>query len=124
MDNAVWHAGQVTALLDFEFAVLAPVQLDLNHLVKKAFGPDEAAMDIHESQQLREAVKELALPVLAQSSGKALLAGYAILLELWLLEEWLAHPEGEGPLEQWDPLQRLRLLANGRGGYLAPLFPG
>jgi scyllo-inosamine 4-kinase len=124
MDNAMWHAGQVTALLDFEFAVLAPVQLDLNHLVKKAFGPGNAATDIEEAQQLRQAVKELALPALEQPSGKALLAGYAILLELWLLEEWLAHPEGEGPLEQWAPLQRLRLLADGRGGYLAPLLLG
>jgi scyllo-inosamine 4-kinase len=124
MDNAIWHEGRVIALLDFEFAVLAPVQLDLNHLVKKAFGPDEASTDMHEAQQLRQAVKELALPTMVQPSSKALLVGYAILLELWLLEEWLAHPEGEGPLEQWSPLRRLRLLADGSGGYLAPLLLG
>ncbi|HET9911133.1 MAG TPA: aminoglycoside phosphotransferase family protein [Anaerolineales bacterium] len=124
MNNSMWHDGQVTALLDFEFAVLAPAQLDLNHLVKKAFGPDDAVTDVHEAQQLRQAVKKLALPILTQPGSKALLVGYAILLELWLLEEWLAHPEGEGPLEQWDPLRRLRLLADGRGGYLAPLLPG
>jgi aminoglycoside phosphotransferase (APT) family kinase protein len=124
LDNAVWHAGQVTALLDFEFAVMAPVQLDLNHLVKKAFGPDDAATDAHAAQPLRQAVKELAWPILAQPSSKVLLVGYAILLELHRLEEWLAHPEGEGPLEQWDPLRRLRLLADGRRGYLAPLFLG
>lgn len=117
-DNAVWHNGQVTALLDFEFAVMAPVQLDLNHLVKCAFGPDDAGED----GQLRQVVRELAMPILAQPNGSTLLAGYAILLELWLLELWLAHPEGEGPLEQWSPLRRLRLLADGRGGYLAPLI--
>ncbi len=122
MDNAVWHDGQVIALLDFEFAVIAPVQLDLNHLVKCAFGPGDAAMDMQEAQRLRHAVKELALPILAQPGGNTLLVGYAILLELWLLELWLAHPEGEGPFEQWEPLRRLRRLADGRSRYLAPLI--
>ena len=122
MDNAVWHDDQVIALLDFEFAVIAPIQLDLNHLVKCAFGPSHAAMDTQEVQPLRQAVKELALPILAQPNGKTLLVGYAILLELWLLELWLAHPDGEGPLEQWAPLRRLRLLADGNSGYLAPLI--
>jgi scyllo-inosamine 4-kinase len=121
VDNAIWHEGQVTALLDFEFAVMAPVQLDLNHMVKKVFGPGDAAANALEAQQLRQVVKELALPMLAQPNSKALLVGYAILLELWLLEDWLAHPEGEGPLEEWNPVRRLRLLADGRAGYLAPL---
>jgi scyllo-inosamine 4-kinase len=124
MDNAIWHEGQVIALLDFEFAALAPVQLDLNHLVKCAFGPGDAAMDIDGAQQLRQAVKGLAVPELSQPGSKALLEGYAILLELHLLIEWLAHPEGEGPLEQWKPLRRLRSLADGRGGYLEPLICG
>jgi scyllo-inosamine 4-kinase len=126
LDNAIWHAGHVASLLDFEFAVLAPIQLDLNHLVKKAFGPSElasslSAEDIH---QLQRTVMEIARPLLSQTSNFDLLMGYAILLELWLLELWLAHPEGEGPLEQWEPLLRLRSLADGKGGYLAPLDPG
>lgn len=57
-----------------------------------------------------------------QHDEQDLLLGYAILLELWLLQTWLAHPEGEGPLAQWDPLKRLRSLADGMGGYLAPLL--
>jgi scyllo-inosamine 4-kinase len=126
LDNAMWHAGEVVALLDFEFAVMAPVQLDLNHLVKCAFRPEDPAhpltpADFHGTQQLRDAVKEMALPLLAQPNERELLVGYAILLELWLLELWLAHPEGEGPLEEWAPLRRLRSLADGAGGYLAPL---
>jgi scyllo-inosamine 4-kinase len=129
LGNAVWHAGQVVALLDFEFAVMAPVQLDLNHLVKCAFGPEEAGQprsvaELQGAQQFRQAVKALALPLLAQAGGRDLLRGYAILLELWLLELWLAHPEGEGPLERWEPLRRLRSLADGTGGYLAPLTLG
>jgi scyllo-inosamine 4-kinase len=118
MDNALWNDGMVIALLDFEFAVLAPVQLDLNHLVKIAFSPCGATKENENARQLSQAVMKLSLPMLAQPNDKALLAGYAILLELHLLEDWLAHPEGEGPLGQWEPLRRLRSLADGKGGYL------
>ena len=37
LDNAFWHAGEVIALFDFEYAVAAPPELDLNELVKMAF---------------------------------------------------------------------------------------
>ena len=126
LDNAVWHAGQVVSLLDFEFAVMAPVQLDLDHLVKCTFGPEDAAhlpsaTHLQGTQRLRQVVEKIARPILAQPGGRDLLVGYAILLELWLLELWLAHPDGEGLLEQWDPLRRLHSLADGTGGYLAPL---
>ena len=125
--NALWHAGHVTSLLDFEFAVLAPIQLDLNHLVKLALGPatrSHSPSGDDGEEGLRRAIKEVALPLLTQPDSFDLLMGYAILLELWLLELWLAYPEGEGPLERWEPLLRLRSLADGSGGYLAPLIPG
>lgn len=127
LDNAMWHAGEVAGLLDFEFAVMAPVQLDLNHLVKCAFGPPDAdrppaGEDRTGAERLRAAVRELARPLLVEARERDLLLGQAILLELHLLALWLAHPEGEGPLAQWDPLRRLRSLADGRGGYLAPLL--
>jgi aminoglycoside phosphotransferase (APT) family kinase protein len=118
MDNVIWHDGQVIGLLDFEFAVMAPVQLDLNHLVKCAFGPWEG------EQALRRAVKEMARPLLVREQDRDLLVGYAILLELWLLMDWLEHPEGEGPLEQWEPLRRLRSLAGGKRGYLGEVIEG
>jgi aminoglycoside phosphotransferase (APT) family kinase protein len=117
LDNAIWHEGQVTALLDFEFAVLAPVQLDLNQWVKVAFGPEPPVTNV-----LWQTVKEAARLILKRPEERVLLSGYAILLELWKLEDYLAHPEGEGPVEQWDPLRRLRALADGGGGYLAPLY--
>jgi scyllo-inosamine 4-kinase len=127
LGNVLWHGGQTVALLDFEFALIAPVQLDLNHLVKCAFGPEDVALPLSTDDrqgilQLRRAVLELAQPLLVQPRSHDLLRGYAILLELWLLELWLANPEGEGPLEQWEPLRRLRSLADGAGGYLAPLL--
>lgn len=127
VENALWHEGQVVSLMDFEYAVIAPPELDLNELVKCAFapgaendappGPTAAGL-----QRLRQAAIELAQPVIAHPGGVELLMGYAILLELWMLEDWLAHPEGEGPLEQWQPLRMLVSLANGRGGYLAPVL--
>lgn len=124
--NALWHAGRVTALLDFEFALLAPIQLDLNHLVKIAVGPEDGGepSPVEErggAQRLQATVAEIARPLLTKPYERDLLHGYAILLELWLLELWLAHPEGEGPLAQWEPLRRLRGLAQEDGGYLAGL---
>lgn len=127
VENALWHEGQVVSLMDFEYAVIAPAELDLNELVKCAFAPgaeNDAAPNSSAPglQQLRQAVIELAQPVIAHPGGAELLMGYATLLELWMLEDWLAHPEGEGPLEQWQPLRMLVSLADGRGGYLAPVL--
>ncbi|MBN1247257.1 MAG: aminoglycoside phosphotransferase family protein [Anaerolineae bacterium] len=125
LDNAIWHAGHVIALIDFEHALIAPVHLDLNHLIKIAYGPSKggsvSAADQKGAAQLRRTAAILARPWLAQPGGKALLVGYAILLDLWRLEDWLAHAEGEGPLETWDPLRRVRALADGSHGYLAQL---
>lgn len=126
-DNALWKGGRVTALLDFEYAVIAPAALDLTELVKCAFSPGrevEMAPDPTGAgrAQARRQVGSAAAMVLAQPNGADLLYGYAVLLELWKLVDSLAHPEGEGPLEQWDSLINLRSLADGQGGYMAPLL--
>jgi aminoglycoside phosphotransferase len=127
LDNALWNEGRVVALLDFEFAVIAPPELDLNELVKCAFGPGETGDPMPDPdgacrEQLQRVVTGLAMPVLDHPGGQDLLLGYAILLELWQLVDWLAHPEGEGPLEQWQPYRRLVSLTDGNGGYLAPIL--
>jgi scyllo-inosamine 4-kinase len=127
LDNALWNHGQVVALLDFEYAVIAPVELDLNELVKIAFAPAEQPESISDpdragSQRLRDTVAEMSIPLLDHPGGSDLLLGYAILLELWLFNDWLAHPEGEGPVETWQPYRRLLSLADGWGGYLESLL--
>ncbi len=127
IENALWHAGKVVSLLDFEFAVIAPAELDLNELVKCAFAPGERHESLPDPEmaglpKMQKVVAELAKPVIAHPGGKDLLMGYAVLLELWMLEDWLAHPEGEGPLEQWQPYRMLLSLADGQAGYLAPLL--
>lgn len=124
LDNALWREGQVVALLDFEFALMAPAELDLNTWLKSALGPEDGTAGLPESErahreQLRQMAVDLARPVIAHPGGKELLLGYAILLELWMLQDWLAHPDGEGPLVQWAPYRRLLSLADGQGGYLA-----
>jgi aminoglycoside phosphotransferase (APT) family kinase protein len=116
LDNALWHDGQVVSLLDFEYAVFAPVELDLNCLLKSTCGPDEP------DPLLRQAGLEAARPVLARPGSPDRLFGYAVLYDLWQLECWLAYPDGEGPLETWDPYRRLVSLAGGDGGFYRPLL--
>jgi len=123
-DNALWHAGRVVSLLDFEYAVIASPAVDLSMLVKAAFEPpgENEPASAAGRQHLREVVAGLAQPLLGQALLPELLHGYAALHDLWRLEQWLAHPEGEDPqIGTWDPYRRLTSLADGQGGYLAQL---
>jgi len=128
IENSLWHQGKIVSLLDFEFAVIAPVEMDLMNLVRIAYSPpfphdptpeaDNAGLE-----KLREVILEVAKPILmTRHASKDLLCGYLVLLESFLLEEWLAHPEGEGPMEGWEPYLVLISLADEQGGYLAELF--
>ena len=81
------------------------------------FDPDGSGLG-----RLRFEASEIALPLLDHPGGRDLLRGYAILLDLWLLEDWLAHPDGEGPLETWQPYRMLLSQESGNNGYLTPLM--
>ncbi len=123
-DNAMWHEDRVSALLDFEFALTAPIELDLNTLLCQAFFPDNRQPPYSNEEaagreKLRTAAVDLARQVIDHPGGKDLLLGYAVLLDLWRFEDYLAHPEGEGPVETWDNYRRLKSLASGGGGWLA-----
>jgi aminoglycoside phosphotransferase (APT) family kinase protein len=125
--NAIWDAGQVVSLLDFEYAVIAPAELDINIWLTHAFGPEDTGLAAHEQAgqaMLRDLAVRLAQPALDHPGGPELLLGYAILLELCRLELWLLHPEGEGPLAGWEPYLRLGSLADGEGGYLKLFVEG
>lgn len=127
-DNAMWHQGRVSALLDFEFALTAPVELDLNTLLCQVLDPD--GMPPYKDEEaaghdkLRSAAVEMARKAIDHPGGKELLLGYAVLLDLWRFELYLAHPEGEGPVETWDNYRRLRSLASGGGGWLRDVVYG
>ena len=125
-ENALWspERGEVISLLDFEYAVSAPVEMDLNELLKIGFAPREEPDPLPDPagdglRLLQDAVLEMAAPVLDHSGGPDLLRGYAILLELWLLRSWLEHPDGEGPLETWGPYRTLRGIVENRA-YFQP----
>lgn len=121
--NMMWHEDRLVSLMDFEYAVMAPAELDWNSIAKFAFGPICNANDDRANRlRLQQTVLELLQPELAHEGGGDLLLGYAILLDQFIFELWLAHPDGEGPMEQWEPYRRLQSLADGRGGYLAPLL--
>src|SRR3954466_8772372 len=97
--NALW-SGEVVALLDFEFAVLGPVEIDLCRLVSEALvseaghgtDPDAAAV---------------AFAIAARDGnpvhGGVLLQGAAVLDQLRDVELWLARDRTEDGLEDWRP---------------------
>jgi aminoglycoside phosphotransferase (APT) family kinase protein len=41
--NVLWHDGKVVSLVDFEFAVIGPVEIDLNEILKFVFAPPGSA---------------------------------------------------------------------------------
>jgi len=118
IENALWHEGKVVALLDFEYAVIAPDELDLNELLKMAFVPNE----MYASARLRQLALELAGPMVSHPGSKELLLGYAILLDIWMLEENLLHPPDDVGSSPENLNQVLVALSDGSGGYLAPVY--
>ena len=114
--NALWD-GEVVALLDFEFAVLGPVEIDLCRLVCEAF----VSEDGHSTDPDAVAV---AFAIAARHEdpvhGRALLHGAAVLDQLRDLEIWLARARTEDRFEDWRPDRLLTGLLDADGGYLAP----
>ncbi|MGA5168287.1 MULTISPECIES: phosphotransferase family protein [Streptomyces] len=124
--NALWDGTDVVSLLDFEFAVLAPVQLDLNELVKMACappGPDagSTARERADRALLQEAVAELARPFLRTDAEVDLLVGHSVQLEAWGLERELAKP-GRKAYQEWEPYRMLVAWAHADSGYYAPVL--
>ncbi|MCM2390608.1 aminoglycoside phosphotransferase family protein [Streptomyces sp. CWNU-1] len=115
--NTLWHSGRVIALLDFEFAVIAPIAIDLNEVVKTAFGPGDPA----ERAPLQDVVHRIAAASLDAAGGPDVLIGYSIMLEMWLLENELA-AEAPNATERAASAAMLTAFATGDGGYFAPLL--
>ncbi|WP_028924339.1 phosphotransferase family protein [Pseudonocardia acaciae] len=121
--NTMWHDGRVVALLDFEFALVAPPAIDLNELVKMAFVPSDPAG----RAPLREMVGAIARSTLPEAGGPDVLVGYAIMLEAWMLENELSTVANGGEpdeAERADASELLTAFARGDGGHYAPLFTG
>lgn len=114
--NALWD-GEVVALLDFEFAVLGPVEIDLCRLVCEALAPKAG-------QSTDPDTGAVAFAIAARHGdpvhGRALLLGAAVLDQLRDLEIWLTRDQTEDRFEDWRPDRLLAGLLDEDGGYLAP----
>jgi scyllo-inosamine 4-kinase len=107
------------AALDFEFAVVAPIAIDLNEIIKMAFGPG----DPDERAPLQAVVRRIATSALDTAGGPDVLVGYSIMLEMWVLEnEPAADEPDETDRANANAAAMLTALAEGNGGYFAPLL--
>jgi len=116
--NALWD-GEVIALLDFEFAVLGPVEIDLCRLVCEARVSEDGQ---HVDSEAGAAALEIAARHMDPIHGRALIHGAAALDQLRDLDIWLAHDSAEERVEDWRPSRLLTDLLDAEGGYLAPLL--
>lgn len=112
--NALWD-GQVVALLDFEFAVLGPVEIDLCRLVCEARVSDEGH---RVDSDAGDAAVEIAARHMDPTHGRELIHGAAILDQLRDLDLW----SSVDSVEDWRPYRLLTELLDVDGGYLAPLL--
>lgn len=114
--NALWDDG-VTALLDFEYAVRAPVEIDLCRLVCEAGVTEEGELV---GSEAGDAAVQIALREMDPVRGRALIHGAAVLDQLRDLDIWLGQDAGDEPAEQWRPGRLLLGLLDAEGGYLTP----
>lgn len=112
--NALWKE-KVIALLDVEFAVLGPVEIDLCRLVCEAcVSSDGYQVD----SKAGNAAIEIAARYMDPVHGPALIHGAAILDQLRDIDIWKASED----VEDWRPCRLLAGLLSTDGGYLAPLI--
>lgn len=115
--NAPWD-GEVVALLDLEYALLGPVEIDLCRLVCEArVSEDGRRVD----SDAGDAAVEIAAHEMDPVHGRALIHGAAVLDQLRDLDIWLAQDGAGEPVEEWRPRRLLIDLLEPDGGYLVPL---
>ena len=111
--NALWD-GDVVALLDFEFALLGPVEIDLSRLLLESLVPADGRPPDPEAGAAAVAIAARHVdPV----HGRALLHGAAVLDQLRDVGLWLTRRT-----EDWRPDRALIALLDTEGGHLAPLL--
>jgi aminoglycoside phosphotransferase (APT) family kinase protein len=116
--NALWDDG-VVALLDFEYAVLAPVEVDLCRLVGEARVSEEGELVDSEAGAV---AAEIAAGCMDPVHGPALLRGAAVLDQLRDLGIWVAQAAAGERAEDWRPARLLDGLLDDAGGFLAGLL--
>jgi scyllo-inosamine 4-kinase len=127
LENALWEDGRVVGLLDLEYAIVAPVELDLHELVKCGFAPPERPDPLPDPDgsglaRLRRAVSDIAAATLSTPESADRLLGFTLLVDMWMMETELSLWDGEESYVDWGPYRALVSLADGQGGYLAPVL--
>ena len=117
--NALWD-GEVVALLDFEFAVLGPVEIDLCRLVCEALVSEALVSEDGSDNDAGADACAIAARERDPVHGRALLLGAAVLDQLRDLEIWLGRDRTEDHFEDWRPDRLLTGLLETDGGYLEP----
>ncbi|WP_341854015.1 phosphotransferase [Brachybacterium sp. GPGPB12] len=115
--NALWD-GEVVAPLDFEYALLGPVEIDLCRLVCEARVTEDGQFVDSDAGDI---AAELAAQEMDPTHGRALIHGAAVLDQLRDLDIWLGNDGGGEPVEEWRPVRSLTGLLAPDGGYLASL---
>ncbi len=115
--NALWD-DDVVSLLDFEFALLGPSEIDLCRLVSDLVSDDGTSIDPDAGAVAFDIAARNSDPV----NGRVLLHGAAVLDQLRDLDIWLARGRTEERFEAWRPYRLLTGLLDAEGGFLAPLL--
>ena len=101
--NALWD-GAVVALLDFEFAVLGPAEIDLCRLVCEARVSDDGEPV---DSPAGAAAAEIAARHMDPVHGRALIHGAAVFDQLRDFGIWLAQDDPKERVEDWRPSRLL-----------------
>ena len=101
--NAVWD-GRHAIPVDFEFATLAPDDLDVENLARSitALSPD-----------LLPVVAGCLTNRLHTTGATERIRAYAVLRETWALHKWIANSPEQRNIHDWEPTRRLRSIAEG-----------
>lgn len=103
--NAVWD-GCAAVPIDFEFACVGPMDLDLERLARETVNADRATW--------RGVGRDLTLAAVGNPGGAARLRYYAVLFDLWAYSKWIAKAPKATDKQSWTPARNLVAAAEGK----------
>ncbi len=107
MENMMWDGERIASVFDFEHAALLPAQADVYSFLRLTLGPGDADAPA----EFARTITDLARARVRNADGAKLLLGFAALISIRHMDVW------DGP----EPRLCLASLADGRGGFLAPV---
>lgn len=101
--NTVWD-GRRAIPVDFEFACLAPSDLDIDNVARSL---------AHDAVDQLEPFKLLVRDQISAPGAAARLRAYAVLRDSWAVSKWIAHAPQRRNIDDWEPVRELRAHATG-----------